>query len=119
MNITEGKKAGFFKYSDNEYEDFMELPISLFSDATFVVKFAADNMVPEIPKNSFCVIKKMISPLNEKTMLVKTDLGYTIAKISVQKGDMEAAHLNSKDKQIKTNKLEIIGKVLGFFSKEN
>lgn len=119
MNITEGKKTGYFKYSDNEYEDFIELPISIFSDATFVVRFDSDIMLPEIPENSFCVIKKMINPLNDKNMLIKTDMGYTIAKLSVQKGSISAIHTNSKDRQIKTNKLEIIGKVLGFFAKEN
>ncbi len=119
MNTTEGRKEGFFKYSDNEYEDFIELPISLFSDANFVVCCKSGNMLPEIPENSFCVIKKMISPLNDKNMLIKTDMGYTIAKISVQKGRITASHINSKEKEIKTNKLEIIGKVLGHFSKEN
>ncbi|MCL2145040.1 MAG: helix-turn-helix domain-containing protein [Endomicrobia bacterium] len=117
LHITEGRKAGFFRYCENEYEDFMELPISLFSDATFIVHYASDHMLPEIPANSFCVIKKMISPLNDKNMLIKTDMGYTIAKLSIQKGEVTAAH-NSKDKRIKTNKLEIIGKVLGCFLKD-
>ena|GEM_PF-568481 len=119
MSVHEGKKAGFFKYAGNEYEDFVELPISLFSDATFVIRHTSENMSPEIPKDSFCVIKKMITPLNDKNMLIKTDFGYTIAKISVQKGNVTAAHIDSKHKQIKTNKLEIIGKVLGYFSKDN
>lgn len=118
MDTQEGKKSGFFKYSDNEYEDFIELPISLFSDATFVVRYTSDTMLPEIPENSFCVIKKMITPLNDKNMFIKTDMGYTLAKISVQKGNVTASHTNSKDKIIKTNKLEIIGKVLGGFVKE-
>ncbi|MDR2426162.1 MAG: XRE family transcriptional regulator [Endomicrobium sp.] len=119
LNITDGKKDGYFKYAENEFEDFMELPISMFSDATFVIRYESDNMLPEIPKSSFCVIKKMISPLNDKNMFIKTDMGYTIAKTSVQKGSILALHANSKDKEIKTNKLEIIGKVLGHFFKEN
>ena len=117
--ITEGKKIGFFKCSEKEFEDFIELPISIFSDATFAVRYTGENMLPEIPKNSFCVIKKMITPLNGKNMLIKTDMCYTIAKISVHKSNVAATHINSKDKYIKTNKLEIIGKVLGSLTKDN
>jgi Predicted transcriptional regulators len=119
LSITEGKKTGYFKYTENEYSDFIELPISLFPDASFTVHFKSAAMLPEITENAYCVIKKMNNALNEKNMLVKTDLGFTIAKISVQKGSITANHINSKDNAIKTHKLEIIGKVLGSFSKED
>lgn len=119
MNIIEGRKESFFKYSGSDFEDFIELPISLFPDASFALTYKSDNMLPDIPQNSICIIKRMISPLNDKNMLIKTDLGYTIARISVQKGVVTASHINSKNKQIKTNRIEIIGKVLGYFSKEN
>lgn len=116
VNFKKAKKADFFAFSDNEYEDFAELPLSIYPDASFVIKFSSKAMLPRIPENSMCIIKKMTSPLSEKMMFVKTDFGYTIATVSVKKDRMYLRHLSSEE-NIDTGKIEIIGKVIGFFSK--
>ena len=117
INIKKGKKANFFSYSDNEYEDFIELPLAMYPDASFVIKFSSKAMLPKIPENSMCIIKKMTSPLSEKIMFVKTDSGYTLAKVNVKKDNVYLKHLNSQEEFIDTEKTEILGKVIGFFSK--
>jgi len=75
-------------------------------------------MQPEIPKNAHCVIKRMIAPLNNVNMFVKTDYGYTIAKVTVKKGkEIFASHIDGREEFIKTSKIEIIGKVRGIYTK--
>jgi len=118
LSVTKTKKSDFFILSDNEYEDFIELPISLFPDASFVVSIPGFREECYMPDNSYCVIKKMTTPLTSKNMLVKTEQGWLIAKVGIKKGKVHISRFNS-DEEIKAGKIEIIGKVCGFVMKED
>ncbi len=117
LDSNKATKHNFFSYNKGEYEDFIEVPISVFPDANFAVRFTSSAMLPFIPQNAYCIIKNMTNPLNDKNMFIKTEKGFTIAKILVKKGKPAAYHTNPEE-EIKTDKLEILGKVSGFFAKD-
>lgn len=110
-------KPDFCNYIEGEYEDFIEVPLSLFPGANFMIKCHGDSMLPDIPPTAYCVVKSMNTPLHNKIMLVKTEDGYTIKKIIKQNDKYELHYLNPKGKIIKPKQIEFIGKIIGIWNK--
>lgn len=110
-------KPDFCSYTEGDYEDFVEVPLSLFPEANFIIRCQGESMIPDIPPTAYCVIKEMKIALNNKIMLVKTEDGYTIKRIVKVNDKYELHYLNPKDKIIQPKQLEIIGKVIGIWNK--
>lgn len=110
-------KPDFCNYIDGEYEDFIEVPLSLFPGANFIIKCHGESMLPDIPPTAYCVVKTMKTPLHNKIMLVKTEDGYTIKKVVKQNEKYELHYLNPKGKIIKPKQIEFIGKIIGIWNK--
>ena len=97
-------------------DDFAEVPKNLFPDSDFIVRCIGESMLPEIPPQAYCIIKKIDVPLNNKNMLVKTENGYTIKRIKVVDGKIELHYLNPSGKKITPKEVKIIGKVVGTYN---
>lgn len=97
-------------------DDFAEVPKKLFPDSDFIVRCIGESMLPEIPPQAYCIIKKIDVPLNNKNMLVKTENGYTIKRIKVVDGKIELHYLNPSGKKITPKEIKIIGKVVGTYN---
>lgn len=110
-------KPDFCNYIEGEYEDFIEVPLSLFPGANFMIKCHGESMLPDIPPTAYCVVKTMKIPLHNKIMLVKTEDGYTIKKVVKQNEKYELHYLNPKGKIIKPKQIEFIGKIIGIWNK--
>ena len=73
--------AGLPEWSDRDVEYFFDIPRWLFPKADFVIRCIGDSLAPRIQKGDFCVVRKEDKPIDGKTMLVKTEDGFTMKKI--------------------------------------
>lgn len=118
LSIAECGKPNFCAIDEQVIDDFIEVPKVLFPDGNFIVRCLGDSMLPEIPPQAYCIIKKMDTPLNNKNMLVKTSDGFTIKRIKVVGGKIKLYYLNPPNKELKVvGTIEIIGKVIGIYQK--
>ena len=106
-------KPDYCELDEKVIDDFLEVPNFMFPNSNFIVKCLGTSMLPDIPPQAYCVIKKMDTPLNNKFMLVKTENGFTIKKIVITNGKIQLEYLNPKGKKIIPKEIKIIGKVLG------
>ena len=97
-------------------DDFVEVPKLLFPDSSFIVRCVGESMLPEIPPQAYCIIKKIDVPLNNKNMLVKTENGFTIKRVKIVNGKIELHFLNPANKKIIPKEVKIIGKVVGTYN---
>ena len=110
-------KPDFCTIDEQVIDDFIEVPKALFPDGNFIVRCIGDSMLPEIPPQAYCIIKKMETPLNNKNMLIKTTDGFTIKRVKVIDGKIRLYYLNPANKELKANSVQIIGKVIGIYQK--
>ncbi|MBQ1392874.1 MAG: helix-turn-helix domain-containing protein [Lachnospiraceae bacterium] len=109
-------KPDYCTIDEQVIDDFAEVPKNLFPDSDFIVRCIGESMLPEIPPQAYCIIKKIDVPLNNKNMLVKTENGYTIKRIKVVDGKIELHYLNPSGKKITPKEVKIIGKVVGTYN---
>ena len=109
-------KPDYCTIDEQVIDDFAEVPKKLFPDSDFIVRCVGESMLPEIPPQAYCIIKKIDVPLNNKNMLVKTENGYTIKRIKVVDGKIELHYLNPSGKKITPKEVKIIGKVVGTYN---
>ena len=109
-------KPDYCTIDEQVIDDFAEVPKKLFPDSDFIVRCIGESMLPEIPPQAYCIIKKIDVPLNNKNMLVKTENGYTIKRIKVIDGKVELHFLNPSGKKITPKEVKIIGKVVGTYN---
>ncbi len=109
-------KPDYCTIDEQVIDDFAEVPKKLFPDSDFIVRCVGESMLPEIPPQAYCIIKKIDVPLNNKNMLVKTENGYTIKRIKVVDGKIELHYLNPSGKKINPKEVKIIGKVVGTYN---
>lgn len=109
-------KPDYCTIDEQVIDDFAEVPKKLFPDSDFIVRCIGESMLPEIPPQAYCIIKKIDVPLNNKNMLVKTENGYTIKRIKVVDGKIELHYLNPSGKKIIPKEVKIIGKVVGTYN---
>ncbi|MBO5884430.1 MAG: helix-turn-helix domain-containing protein [Methanobrevibacter sp.] len=109
-------KPDYCTIDEQVIDDFAEVPKKLFPDSDFIVRCIGESMLPEIPPQAYCIIKKIDVPLNNKNMLVKTENGYTIKRIKVLDGKIELHFLNPSGKKITPKEIKIIGKVVGTYN---
>lgn len=101
-------KPDFCTIDEQVIDDFVEVPKALFPDGNFIVRCLGDSMLPEIPPQAYCIIKKMETPLNNKNMLIKTTDGFTIKRVKVVDGKVKLYYLNPENKELKTKIVEIV-----------
>ena len=109
-------KPDYCTIDEQVIDDFAEVPKKLFPDSDFIVRCIGESMLPEIPPQAYCIIKKIDVPLNNKNMLVKTENGYTIKRIKIVDGKIELHYLNPSGKKITPKEVKIIGKVVGTYN---
>ena len=109
-------KPDYCTIDEQVIDDFAEVPKKLFPDSDFIVRCIGESMLPEIPPQTYCIIKKIDVPLNNKNMLVKTENGYTIKRIKIVDGKIELHFLNPSGKKIIPKEIKIIGKVVGTYN---
>ena len=109
-------KPDYCTIDEQVIDDFAEVPKKLFPDSDFIVRCIGESMLPEIPPQAYCIIKKIDVPLNNKNMLVKTENGYTIKRIKIVDGKIELHFLNPSGKKITPKEIKIIGKVVGTYN---
>lgn len=109
-------KPDYCTIDEQVIDDFAEVPKKMFPDSDFIVRCVGESMLPEIPPQAYCIIKKIDVPLNNKNMLVKTENGYTIKRIKVVDGKIELHYLNPSGKKITPKEVKIIGKVVGTYN---
>lgn len=118
LSIAECGKPEFCAIDEQLIDDFIEVPKALFPDGNFIVRCLGNSMLPEIPPQAYCIIKKMETPLNNKNMLIKTNDGFTIKRVKIIGGKIKLYYLNPANKELKVNgSIEIIGKVIGIYQK--
>ena len=118
LSIAECGKPEFCAIDEQLIDDFIEVPKTLFPDGNFIVRCLGNSMLPEIPPQAYCIIKKMETPLNNKNMLIKTTDGFTIKRVKIISGKIRLYYLNPTNKELKVNgSIEIIGKVIGIYQK--
>ena len=110
-------KPDYCTIDEQVIDDFIEVPKALFPDGNFIVRCIGDSMLPEIPPQAYCIIKKMETPLNNKNMLIKTTDGFTIKRVKVIDGKIRLYYLNPANKELKASSVQIIGKVIGIYQK--
>lgn len=109
-------KPDYCTIDEQVIDDFVEVPKLLFPDSSFIVRCIGESMLPEIPPQAYCIIKKIDVPLNNKNMLVKTENGYTIKRVRIVNGKIELHFLNPEGKKITPKEVKIIGKVVGTYN---
>jgi len=119
LPILAGVPAGLPEYSEDDIEHFTKIPRALFPGASFLVKCIGDSLEPEIKKGDYCVIKKMSEPIHGRPMLVKTESGFTMKIISIDGKKIKLCSLNHGYKPITPKQLEIIGLVIGDWSRKD
>ena len=62
-------KPDYCTIDEQVIDDFAEVPKKLFPDSDFIVRCIGESMLPEIPPQAYCIIKKIDVPLNNKNML--------------------------------------------------
>lgn len=109
-------KPDYCTIDEQIIDDFAEVPKKLFPDSDFIVRCIGESMLPEIPPQAYCIIKKIDVPLNNKNMLVKTENGFTIKRVRIVNGNIELHYLNPSGKKIIPKEIKIIGKVVGTYN---
>lgn len=109
-------KPDYCTIDEQVIDDFVEVPKLLFPDSSFIVRCIGESMLPEIPPQAYCIIKKIDVPLNNKNMLVKTENGYTIKRVRIVNGKIELHFLNPEGKKITPKEVKIIGKIVGTYN---
>jgi transcriptional regulator with XRE-family HTH domain len=109
-------KPDYCTIDEQVIDDFVEVPKLLFPDSSFIVRCIGESMLPEIPPQAYCIIKKIDVPLNNKNMLVKTENGYTIKRVKIVNGKIELHFLNPEGKKLTPKEVKIIGKVVGTYN---
>lgn len=118
LSVANCGKPDFCTIDEQVIDDFVEVPKTLFPDGNFIVRCLGDSMLPEIPPQAYCIIKKMDSPLNNKNMLIKTSDGFTIKRVKIVNGKIKLFYLNPNNKELAVNgTIEIIGKVIGIYQR--
>jgi SOS-response transcriptional repressor LexA len=109
-------KPDYCTIDEQVIDDFVEVPKLLFPDSSFIVRCIGESMLPEIPPQAYCIIKKIDVPLNNKNMLVKTENGFTIKRVRIVNGKIELHFLNPEGKKLTPKEIKIIGKVVGTYN---
>lgn len=112
--------AGLPDWSDRDVEYFFDIPRWLFPKADFVIRCIGDSLAPRIQKGDFCVVRKETTPIDGKTMLVKTEDGHTMKKIhKLPDGTIELCSTNDNYKPFVPKELTIIGLIIGHWSRDD
>ena len=112
--------AGLPEWSDRDVEYFFDIPRWLFPKADFVIRCIGDSLAPRIQKGDFCVVRKETTPIDGKTMLVKTEDGHTMKKIhKLPDGTIELCSTNDNYKPFVPKELTIIGLIIGHWSRDD
>ena len=112
--------AGLPEWSDRDVEYFFDIPRWLFPKADFVIRCIGDSLAPRIQKGDFCVVRKEDKPIDGKTMLVKTEDGFTMKKIhKLPDGAIELCSTNENYKPFVPKELSIIGLIIGHWSRDD
>lgn len=112
--------AGLPEWSDRDVEYFFDIPRWLFPKADFVIRCIGDSLAPRIQKGDFCVVRKETTPIDGKTMLVKTEDGLTMKKIhKLPDGTIELCSTNDNYNPFVPNDLTIIGLIIGHWSRDD
>ena len=112
--------AGLPEWSDRDVEYFFDIPRWLFPKADFVIRCIGDSLAPRIQKGDFCVVRKETTPIDGKTMLVKTEDGHTMKKIhKLPDGRIELCSTNDNYKPFVPKELSIIGLIIGHWSRDD
>ena len=112
--------AGLPEWSDRDVEYFFDIPRWLFPKADFVIRCIGDSLAPRIQKGDFCVVRKETTPIDGKTMLVKTEDGFTMKKIrKLPDGAIELSSTNENYKPFVPKELSIIGLIIGHWSRDD
>ena len=112
--------AGLPDWSDRDVEYFFDIPRWLFPKADFVIRCIGDSLAPRIQKGDFCVVRKEETPIDGKTMLVKTEDGHTMKKIhKLPDGTIELCSTNDNYKPFVPKELTIIGLIIGHWSRDD
>lgn len=112
--------AGLPEWSDRDVEYFFDIPRWLFPKADFVIRCIGDSLAPRIQKGDFCVVRKETTPIDGKTMLVKTEDGFTMKKIrKLPDGVIELCSTNENYKPFVPKELSIIGLIIGHWSRDD
>lgn len=112
--------AGLPEWSDRDVEYFFDIPRWLFPKADFVIRCIGDSLAPRIQKGDFCVVRKEDKPIDGKTMLVKTEDGFTMKKIrKLPDGKIELCSTNDNYKPFVPEDLDIIGLIIGHWSRDD
>lgn len=112
--------AGLPDWSDRDVEYFFDIPRWLFPKADFVIRCIGDSLAPRIQKGDFCVVRKEDKPIDGKTMLVKTEDGFTMKKIhKLPDGKIELCSTNDNYKPFVPEELDIIGLIIGHWSRDD
>lgn len=112
--------AGLPEWSDRDVEYFFDIPRWLFPKADFVIRCIGDSLAPRIQKGDFCVVRKETTPIDGKTMLVKTEDGFTMKKIrKLPDGAIELCSTNENYKPFIPKEWTIIGLIIGHWSRDD
>lgn len=112
--------AGLPEWSDRDVEYFFDIPRWLFPKADFVIRCIGDSLAPRIQKGDFCVVRKEDKPIDGKTMLVKTEDGFTMKQIhKLPDGRIELCSTNGNYKPFVPEELSIIGLIIGHWSRDD
>lgn len=111
--------AGLPEYSDRDVEMFVDIPRFLFPGADFVVKCIGDSLEPKIHKGDYCVIRKTEDVIEGRPMLVKTEDGACMKIVKKLKSGMKLCSLNPKYDPFITNEVQIIGLIIGHWSRDD
>lgn len=111
--------AGLPEFSDRDVEMFVDIPRFLFPGADFVVKCTGDSLEPKIHKGDYCVIRKTEDLIEGRPMLVKTEEGVCMKIIKKLKSGIKLCSLNPKYEPFVTNEIQIIGLIIGHWSRDD
>lgn len=109
--------AGSPEFSERDVEQFVDIPRFMFPGADYIVHCIGDSLEPKIHKGDYCVIRKMAEPLDGRAMLVRTENGICMKIIKKIKGGFKLCSLNPKYKPFMTEDLEILGLIIGYWSR--
>lgn len=109
--------ADYCSFNETDFESFTEIPRYLFPGANFIVKCQGESMIPTIPENAYCVIKKTNELLFGKIVFVRTENGFTIKKLIKKNGRPALEWLNPKGKIVVPKELEVMGRIIGIWNK--
>lgn len=111
--------AGLPEFSDRDVEMFVDIPRFMFPQADYVVRCIGDSLEPKIHKGDFCVIRNMNEAIDGRAMLVRTENGSCMKVIKKLKGVPQLCSLNPKYKPFTPKSLEILGLIIGHWSRDD